>query len=109
MPLATSLSSVFSVSSVPLWFDLFAEVSFPLGPGFYFNLFKLVPLLVVSLCWVRTCWWVNEDAAELDIPRSTWNPLLLGCGLAGLLVVWLLPVFWLSFLVLAGLYLTPSL
>ncbi len=85
------------------------EPTFPRGPGFYFNFFKLVPVVVVYLCWVRTCWWVDQDADELGLPTATWNPLMLGCGLLGLLVVWFLPWFLVSFAVLLGLYLTPSL
>jgi general secretion pathway protein E len=111
------LASVLLQSAIAFLFLLAApglaaaasEPTFPRGPGFYFNLFKLVPVVVVYLCWVRTCWWVDQDAQALDLPTSTWNPLMLGCGLLGLLVVWLLPWFLVSFVVLLGLYLTPTL
>lgn len=97
------------LSSVPLWFVLFADdTSFPRGPGFYYNLLKLAPLLLVYLAWIRTCWWVDKDTADLGLPASTWNPLLFGSGVLGLLVVWLLPWFWVSFLLLLALYLTPT-
>jgi len=48
---------------------------FPRGPGLYFSLFKLVPLLLVYFAWVRTCWWVDGDARTLSLPTETWNPL----------------------------------
>src|SRR5262249_48850546 len=35
---------------------------FPRGPGFYFHPLKLFVLLLVYICWVRTCWWVDQDA-----------------------------------------------
>src|SRR5205823_779664 len=45
-----------------------AADTFPRGPGFYFSIPKLLSLLVIYLCWVRTCWWVNNDATELKLP-----------------------------------------
>jgi type II secretory ATPase GspE/PulE/Tfp pilus assembly ATPase PilB-like protein len=83
--------------------------SFPRGDGFYFNPIKLALVTVVYLCWVRTSWWVDQDARELALPTSLWNPLLLGAGLVGLLAVWSLPWFVFSFVVLLLLYLAPSL
>jgi type II secretory ATPase GspE/PulE/Tfp pilus assembly ATPase PilB-like protein len=90
----------------PLWA---AETLFPRGPGFYFNLPKLGVLVVFYLLWVRTCSWVDRDARALELSATTWNPLLLASGLAGLLVVWLLPWFFLSLLLLVALYLAASL
>src|SRR5262249_35693498 len=59
--------------------------------------------------WVRTCWWVDHDTHELGLATDTWNPLLFGCGVLGLIVVWLLPWFWISFVLLVMLYLMPTL
>src|SRR5262249_9522770 len=73
-----------------------ADATFPRGPGFYFNPFKLVVLLLVYLCWIRTCWWVDTDAKKLKLARDVWNGLLIGCALGGVLILWLLPWFWLS-------------
>src|SRR5260370_27369400 len=63
---------------------LAADPSFPRGAGLYFSLFKLIPLLLVYLAWVRTCWWVDTDARALKLPAEVWNPTLFFCGLAGL-------------------------
>jgi type II secretory ATPase GspE/PulE/Tfp pilus assembly ATPase PilB-like protein len=115
MLLGTSLVSVFavclsSVSWVPLGLGLFAAgPEFPRGPGFYYSLPKLLALLVVYFCWIRTCWWVGQDAAHLKLSAETWNLLTFGCGALGLLVVWLLPWFWVSLAVLLALYLSSSL
>jgi type II secretory ATPase GspE/PulE/Tfp pilus assembly ATPase PilB-like protein len=99
-----------SVFSVPLWFVFFAaDPTFPRGPGFYFDPIKIALVLFIYLIWVRTCFWVDRDANLYKLPRPTWNPVLLFCGLGGLLVVWLLPWFWLSFGVLLLLYLSPTL
>src|SRR5947209_3336060 len=83
---------------------------FPRGPGFYFSIPKLLTLLIVYFLWARTCWWINQDATALKLPTAMWNPLVVGTGLLGLLVVWLLPWYWLASLpALLILYLTPSL
>jgi type II secretory ATPase GspE/PulE/Tfp pilus assembly ATPase PilB-like protein len=86
-----------------------AGTPFPRGPGMYFHPAKLLLLLAVYLAWVRTCWWVHFDCQDMSLPGDTWNPVLLICGIAGLLLVWLLPWFWLGFLVLIVLYLAPTL
>src|SRR2546423_9468344 len=105
-----ALSSSILCASAPLREFFFSAVpSFPRGPGFYYSPVKLVAVLAVYLCWVKTCWWVDQDAKDLHLPRKTWNPVLLGAGLFGLLVVWALPVFGFSFLVLVLLYLTATL
>src|SRR4051794_35482330 len=84
---------------------LFAAPSFPRGEGLYYNPFKFFAVLVVYLCWVRTCWWVDVDARALKLPRKTWNPLLLGSGLLGLLAVWAIKAFVPAFFFLLLLYL----
>jgi type II secretory ATPase GspE/PulE/Tfp pilus assembly ATPase PilB-like protein len=103
--LSSVLLSFFAVPA-PL---LAAEPSFPRGEGYYFNLLNLIVLIILYFCWVRTSAWVDEDARQLHIPTVPWNPLMLGCGLAGMFVVWLLPWFWISIPILLCLYLVPSL
>jgi type II secretory ATPase GspE/PulE/Tfp pilus assembly ATPase PilB-like protein len=85
---------------------LFAD--FPRGPGFYFNILKILPVLLVYLLWVRTCWWVDEDSHQLELSPQIWNLVMFGTGLAGLLVVWFVPEFWVSLLILVPLYVAPS-
>jgi type II secretory ATPase GspE/PulE/Tfp pilus assembly ATPase PilB-like protein len=97
---------------VSLWFDpLFAAdtATFPRGPGLYFNLLKLLPILGIYLVWIKTCSWIDRDAPEWKLPQSLWNPLMFVCGLIGLLIVWLLPWFLVSFPLLLLLYGIPSL
>lgn len=87
--------------------ELFA--TFPRGPGFYYHPIKLALIVVVYFAWVRTCWWVDRDCKEVQLPTARWNPLLLGCGLLGLILVWAVPVFLASFFALLLLYLAPTL
>lgn len=87
----------------------FFAQDFPRGPGLYFNPIKFLLVLAVYLAWVRTCWWVDQDCRENGLPTARWNPLLLAAGTLGLVLVWGLPFFWLSLLVLVTLYLAPTL
>jgi type II secretory ATPase GspE/PulE/Tfp pilus assembly ATPase PilB-like protein len=87
---------------------ILSAATFPWKGGFYFNPFKLLALLAVYLCWVRTAWWVDQDAKELKLARGIWNPVLLGCGVTGVLLAFWLP-FWGGFGALLLLYLGASL
>src|ERR1700686_2484444 len=69
------LSSVFCLLDFPNLAAAADAPSFPRGSGMYFSLLKLFPLLLVYFCWVRTCWWVDQDARQLELPTTTWNPL----------------------------------
>src|SRR4051812_48998892 len=67
---------------------------FPRGPGFYFNLPKLVLVLLVYLAWVATCRWVSQDSKTQEIETfTTWNAVMAGCGFLGLALFWALPWF----------------
>jgi type II secretory ATPase GspE/PulE/Tfp pilus assembly ATPase PilB-like protein len=88
--------------------NLFLFAAFPRGPGFYFDLIKFGLVLVVYLAWVRTTWWIDNDSKELGLPSTTWDGLVLGAGLLGLLIVWALPIFWPAFIALLALFLAPT-
>jgi type II secretory ATPase GspE/PulE/Tfp pilus assembly ATPase PilB-like protein len=85
------------------------EPAFPRGPGFYFDPFKMILLLLAYFAWLATCRWVDRDTIALELPTANWNSLMFGCGLLGLLLVWAMPSFWISFLILLVLYLSSSL
>src|SRR5207245_11289145 len=87
---------------------LFADV-FPRGPGFYFSLTKIGLVVLVYFAWVRTCAWVNQDVHDLGLPEAVWNPVMLGAGVLGLVLVGLFAVCWRSFLLLVIVYLASSL
>ncbi len=93
----------------PLALFAATDPAFPRGPGLYFSLLKLLPLLVVYLFWVRICWWADQDARKLKLAHDTWNPILLGSGVLGLLIVFAFPWFLLSFPVLLALFLGAAL
>jgi type II secretory ATPase GspE/PulE/Tfp pilus assembly ATPase PilB-like protein len=85
------------------------DASFPRGDGFYFNSIKLVTLVAAYLCWVATCRWVEQDATDLDLPVTQWSTLIFGAGFVGLIIIWLLPWYWISLLLLLILYASAAL
>lgn len=96
--------SVFAVN--PVFAD---EALFPRGGGMYFHPAKLILVLLVYFAWLRTSWWVHRDCQAMKLPAEMWNPILLACGIAGLLSVWIFPLFVLGYIVLLVLYLAPTL
>lgn len=96
------------MSQWPLAGLLLAE-AFPRGPGFYFSLTKIALVFAVYLAWVRTCAWVDQDVHDLGLPEAVWNSVMVGAGALGLVLVWLFPVFWVSFALLIILYLGATL
>jgi type II secretory ATPase GspE/PulE/Tfp pilus assembly ATPase PilB-like protein len=73
---------------------LFAAPTFPRGPGFYFDPYKLGALAITFLLWVKLCAWVDADAHQYHIDSVFWNSLLLGAGVAGFLLIWIMGGFW---------------
>jgi type II secretory ATPase GspE/PulE/Tfp pilus assembly ATPase PilB-like protein len=88
---------------------LAAGGQFPHGQGFYFSIVKLVAILCVYLSWLSTCTWVSRDARDLKLPADLWNLAMVGSGIAGLALAWILPVFFLTFPILLASYLLPTL
>ncbi len=55
------------------------------GPGFYLNLLKFLPVLLIYLLWVKTTDWVDDDCKELNNLRfETWNSIVFVTGILGL-------------------------
>src|SRR4051794_11252058 len=99
------LSVGLAAQDVLLW----AEASFPRGPGFYFHPIKLMIVLLVYLAWTRTLWWVDTDSRALNLETHNWNLFLFGGAVLGVLVFWMSPFFLATLLVWCLLYLGPSL
>ncbi len=85
-----------------------AAPAFPRGPGFYYDPFKLVAAIASFLLWVKLCAWVDRDSHQLKINGVFWNGMVLLGGVAGFLVIWILPVFWFSAVVFWGLVCGPA-
>jgi type II secretory ATPase GspE/PulE/Tfp pilus assembly ATPase PilB-like protein len=81
---------------------------FPRGPGFYFSFGKLLAVLCVYFAWMSTCTWVSRDATQLELPAEHWNLAMVGSGILGMLLMWFVPWYFLSFPLLLACYLVPT-
>ena len=88
---------------------LAADPSFPRGPGFYFHPLKFLLFLGLYLAWVATCNWVDRDVRDLEIESSAPNILLFAAGLGGLVILWLLPSFFIGCIIFLVLFSVASL
>ena len=82
----------------------------PRGSGFYLNLFKLAPVLVVFLLWVWTTGWIDDDTKDLNnVKFATWNSIAFGAGVLGLGLVWAIPLYIVGLVLLLIAYFAPLL
>ena len=80
------------------------------GPGFYLNLFKFIPVLLIFLLWVFTTDWVEHDTKELNnLKFATWNSVVFFSGILGLILIFAIPIFPLTFTLLLLAYFVPIL
>jgi general secretion pathway protein E len=78
------------------------------GTGFYLNLFKFVPVLLIYLLWTWTTWWVDDDTKELNNVRfEMWNSIVFFTGLLGFALVWAIPIYAVSIFLLLLAYFVP--
>lgn len=77
------------------------------GPGFYLNWMKLLSCWLVFLLWVRTTDWVSSDAQTMKMDYLRWNPIVFGTFVIAFILVWMIPVYWVSFPLLLVAYAAP--
>jgi type II secretory ATPase GspE/PulE/Tfp pilus assembly ATPase PilB-like protein len=90
-------------------FGLFAQSpTIARGPGFYLNLLKFIPVLLMFLLWAYTTYWVNDDMSELGNLRfEMWNSIVFCTGILGFVLLWAIPFFIIGFLLFALCALVP--
>lgn len=67
------------------------------GAGFYFNLWRFVPMVGLFAGWVWLGKWVNQDSSSLKVNSEFWNSAYFGGGLASMLVGLTMPTMVLGF------------
>lgn len=80
------------------------------GPGFYLSWLKIMAAWFVFAAWVRSADWINIDIEELKRPQLDylrWNPIVFGTFMASFVLMWLIPYFWIGFVLVLIAYLTP--
>jgi type II secretory ATPase GspE/PulE/Tfp pilus assembly ATPase PilB-like protein len=61
--------------------------------GGYVSTAKVIVMLVLTMPWLWACAWVDKDARMLRMPQMIWTSLSLGCGVVGLLIWILVPMY----------------
>jgi type II secretory ATPase GspE/PulE/Tfp pilus assembly ATPase PilB-like protein len=79
------------------------------GPGWYFSIPAFFFFLCTFFIWIRTCWWVGHDTEAVRMPSGLWNHLVMGAGMLGLLLFWLIPSFFGAYVILLLLGFGPPL
>ncbi len=80
------------------------------GTGFYLNLYKFIPVLVIYLLWTWTTDWVEHDTKELNnVKFALWNSVVFFSGLLGLFLMFAIPIYPLSLVLLLLAYFVPIL
>ncbi len=80
------------------------------GPGFYLNLYKFIPVLVIFLLWTWTTDWVEHDTKDLNnVKFATWNSVIFFSGVLGLILIFAIPIYPLSLSLLLLAYFVPIL
>ena len=94
----------------PFGMLLAQSATVPRGPGFYLNLFKFIPVVLVYLLWAWTSTWIERDSVDLLNLRedyTKWPIIAFLAGLAGLAMIWLIPFFAVGFILLLLSWLVP--
>ncbi|MGC8640235.1 MAG: GspE/PulE family protein [Isosphaeraceae bacterium] len=109
--LVATLGAAAGVDAAEVFSPLLAQApNISRGPGFYLNLYKLVPVLVVYLLWTWTTDWVEHDTRELNnLKFATWNSVVFFSGVLGLILVFAIPIYPLSLTLLCLAYVGPIL
>jgi type II secretory ATPase GspE/PulE/Tfp pilus assembly ATPase PilB-like protein len=77
------------------------------GPGSYLSWPKIAALWLVFLAWVHTTDWLSSDAQEMKQQYLRWNIITVASFLGALVLLLLLPSFWLGFPLLLIAYGVP--
>ncbi len=67
------------------------------GPGFYLSLFKVLACWVVFLAWAFTTDWVSRDCQAVKLDYARWNPIVFGTFMGAFVLVWIVPLFAITF------------
>lgn len=102
------LAAAASAQESGIW-PIMTEDARARGPGFYLSVWKIALAWLLFLLWVRTSDWVNRDVHERRLSYALWNALVVLPFLVAMVLLWVLPSFWIGFPVLLVAYAGPLL
>ncbi len=73
------------------------------GFGGYAAVWKILAAIIVYLAWVFALDWASTDCYRYSFNAKKWVPIIYGSFWGGMILFWLIPFFWVSYLfLLAG-------
>ena len=78
-------------------------------PGGFLSVVKIVFLIVIFILWVATADWVSRDCDSLKMPFMVWNMIFVFLFLLAMLLVMVIPVFFVGFPIVCLAYGIPLL
>ncbi|MDZ4819264.1 MAG: ATPase, T2SS/T4P/T4SS family [Planctomycetota bacterium] len=82
-------------------------VPFTRGAGGYLSTFKILLSWFVFLGWVKTTDWVSQDCFRTKMNYSLWNPLVVFPFLLAFLLSWVIPWYWIAFVLMLMAWIAP--
>ncbi len=77
------------------------------GTGGYLNWIKILVVWLVFFAWTGTTDWLSTDCQELKFDYLRWNPIVFGTFMAAMILLWIIPSFWIGVALLAIAYIAP--
>jgi type II secretory ATPase GspE/PulE/Tfp pilus assembly ATPase PilB-like protein len=77
------------------------------GPGFYFSIWKLGLYMALFWLWVKTTDWVSQDGYRVGTRYAIWNPIVAFSFPAAMLLFFLIPWFWVGYVLMVLAYVGP--
>ena len=77
------------------------------GPGFYLNWVKILVSWLLFLLWVKTTDWASTDGQDMKLDYLRWNSILFYTFFASVLLLWVIPTFWIGFPLMVLAYAVP--
>ncbi|MEN6407820.1 MAG: ATPase, T2SS/T4P/T4SS family [Thermoguttaceae bacterium] len=77
------------------------------GSGYYLSWIKIVACWLIFAAWVYTTDWLSTDCQAVKLDALRWIPIVFGSFMAAFILSWLIPNFWIAFLLLMVAYVAP--
>ncbi len=101
-------ASLFAASDWPPVPNVPADFKqFPRGTGYYLSTWKIMSCFFLMLCWAASTDWVSQDCQNRKLDYVLWNSVVFFTFAGFFILVWLIPWFIASFLLLLIAYVAP--
>lgn len=68
--------------------QIWADIDFPRGDGFYFSLYSLGLFAIVYSSWIHMSAWIDQDSTESDLNPVFWNSITIAAFITGGSLFW---------------------